>query len=49
MAYSSKCEMTVFEIQTRDIHTPPKRASLIGNDPNTQQGNALCGLNKWPE
>ena len=26
MAYSSKCETTVFEIQTRDVHFPPKRA-----------------------
>ena len=32
MAYSSKSEMTVFEIQTRDICTPPfpKRVSTIG-------------------
>ena len=31
MAYSSKSEMTVFEIQTRDICTPPPPLSLRGS------------------
>ena len=30
MAYSSIHEATAFEIQMRDICTPPKRAFLIG-------------------
>ena len=32
MAYSSKCKMTIFQIQTRDICTPPpspKRTSSL--------------------
>ena len=29
MAYSSKWEMTILEIQTRDIHTPPPRPPIL--------------------
>ena len=32
LAYSSKPKMTLFEVRTRDIHTPAKRASRIVQD-----------------
>ena len=46
MAYASKCEMTIFKIQTRDIHTPPKRASLIFLKSTTYLFISFCPIIK---
>ena len=50
MAYSSKSEMTVFEIQTRDICTPPplslRGSLLLGSVWLIGQPGPIC-LNSW--
>ena len=46
MAYASKCKMTIFKIQTRAIHTPPKRASLIFPKSTTYLFISFCPIIK---
>ena len=50
MAYSSKSEMTVFEIQTRDICTPPplslRGSLLLGSVWLIGQPGPIC-LKSW--